>query len=75
MAAVRECYDDTVELAQAFIAAAPDRAIWATDWPHILYRGKVPNDADLIELLFRFAPDADARQKILVDNPAKLFGF
>ena len=68
-------YDDTVELAQAFIAAAPDRAIWATDWPHILYRGKVPNDADLIELLFRFAPDADARQKILVDNPATLFGF
>jgi len=68
-------YDDTVELAQAFLAAAPDRAIWATDWPHILYRGEVPNDADLIELFFRFAPDADARQKILVDNPATLFGF
>jgi len=68
-------YDDTVALAQAFIDAAQERAIWATDWPHIRYRGRVPNDAELVELLFRYVPDAHVRQKVLVDNPARLFGF
>ena len=68
-------FEDTVPLAQAYIAANPDRAIWASDWPHILYRGTVPNDAELIELMFRFAPDPATRQKILVDNPALLFRF
>lgn len=69
-------YDDTIGLAQAFIRAAPERAIWATDWPHVLYRKKtVPNDAELIELLFRYAPEEALRQKILVDSPAALFGF
>ena len=68
-------YDDTVALAQAFIDAAQERAIWATDWPHIRYRGRVPNDAELVELLFRYVPDAHVRQRVLVENPARLFGF
>lgn len=69
-------WDDMVDIAQAFIAAAPNRAIWATDWPHILYKAQVvPNDAELVELLYRYAPDPSVRHKILVDNPAELFGF
>ncbi len=68
-------FEDTVALAQAYIAANPERAIWATDWPHILYRGTVPNDAELIELMFKFAPDPAIRRKILVDNPGQLFRF
>jgi hypothetical protein len=34
-----------------------------------------PNEGDLLELLYRFAPDLATRKKILVDNPAQLFGF
>ena len=49
--------------------------IWGTDWPHVLYDGAMPNDADLVELFFRCAPDPALRQQILVNNPAVLFGY
>lgn len=68
-------WDDAVPIAQSFIATAPDRIIWGTDWPHVNYSKPVPNDADLFELLFRYAPDPVLRRKILVDNPARLYGF
>jgi len=63
--------------AQAVIAAAPDRVIWGTDWPHSnnFLPGHTPNDGDLVDLLAAFAPDAAVRQKILVDNPARLYDF
>ena len=69
-------WNDSLPFARAFIDAAPDRVIWGSDWPHSIYQGTtVPNDADLLELLYRFAPDPATRQKILVDNPARFFGF
>lgn len=68
-------WDDSIAFARAFVAAAPDRTIWATDWPHVRFRRKMPNDADLLEMLYRYVPDAAARRKILVDNPARLYGF
>jgi predicted TIM-barrel fold metal-dependent hydrolase len=68
-------WDDAIPHAQAYIAAAPDRCIWATDWPHPLHTGKVPNDAELLELFYRYTSDGTLRRKILVDNPAVLFGF
>lgn len=68
-------YDDTIEFVQSLIATRPDRMIWGTDWPHVLYDGVMPNDADLVELFFRYAPDPAVRQQILVNNPAVLFGF
>lgn len=68
-------WDDIVPVAQAYIEAAPDRVIWASDWPHPLSTEKTPNDADLLELLYHYAPDEGQRKKILVDNPAALFGF
>jgi predicted TIM-barrel fold metal-dependent hydrolase len=68
-------WDGSVAIAQAFIEAAPDRMIWATDWPHNEYRKAVPNDADLLEVLYRYAPDESDRQRILVDNPARLYDF
>src|SRR5262249_9796193 len=67
-------WDDALPFAQRFLAAAPDRAIWGTDWPHTHYQGKMPNDADLLELLYRFAPDAKTQTDILVRNPTRLFG-
>lgn len=68
-------WDDAVPLAQAYIQAAPDRVVWSTDWPHPVSTRQPPNDGDLLELFYRYAPDADTRRRVLVDNPAALFGF
>ncbi|MES2183737.1 MAG: amidohydrolase family protein [Pseudomonadota bacterium] len=68
-------WDDVVPLAQRFIAAAPDRCVWGSDWPHPVSTQAPPNEGALLELLYRFAPDAPTLQKILVDNPARFFGF
>ncbi|HZV93163.1 MAG TPA: amidohydrolase family protein, partial [Caldimonas sp.] len=68
-------WDDVVPLAQRLIAAAPDRCVWGSDWPHPVSTKQPPNEGELLELLYRFAPDPATRQKILVDNPARFFGF
>jgi 2-pyrone-4,6-dicarboxylate lactonase len=60
-------------LAKAVIDAAPDRVIWGSDWPHIPEGGK--DTGELLNLLAEWAPDAAAIRRILVDNPAKLYGF
>jgi 2-pyrone-4,6-dicarboxylate lactonase len=76
----KEPWDPSVPFGKAFYEAAPDRSLWATDWPHIGYitaRPPVPppSDAAGLGLLYRYLPDAAARRKVLVDNPARLFGF
>jgi 2-pyrone-4,6-dicarboxylate lactonase len=68
-------WDDVVPIARAYIEAAPDRCVWASDWPHPVSLVQPPNDAELLELLYRYAPDEATLQKILVTNPAELFGF
>ncbi len=68
-------FDDVVPFAGALIEAAPDRVLWGTDWPHPNIVGQMPNDGDLTELLLSYAPDEALRRKILVDNPARLYGF
>jgi predicted TIM-barrel fold metal-dependent hydrolase len=66
-------FADAIPFAQRLIAAAPDRVLWGTDWPHPNVRWE-PDEADLVDLLPRFA-DAVALQRVLVDNPARLYGF
>jgi len=68
---------EVIPYAQAVIAAAPDRIIWGTDWPHSnnFAPGHTPNDGDLLDLLAAFAPDDTTRKALLVDNPARLYGF
>lgn len=70
-------YRDIVPFAQVLIEAAPDRLVWGTDWPHVnMDRDTpMPNDGDLCDQLTAWAPDAETRKKILVDNPARLYGF
>jgi len=68
-------YTDAVPFAQACIEAAPDRVLWGTDWPHPNINGLMPNDGDLMNLLAQYAPDEAQRNRILVDNPARLYGF
>jgi predicted TIM-barrel fold metal-dependent hydrolase len=65
-------YDDVVPYARALVAAAPDRILWGTDWPHPNVR-QMPDDGDLLDLLADFAPDPATRDRILVDNPARLY--
>ena len=71
----RPPYPGVTPFAQALIEAGPDRVVWGTDWPHVVFDGFMPNDADLLDLLAVWAPDAALRKKILVGNPAKLYGF
>jgi len=68
-------YDDVGRLAKALVKAAPDRVIWASNWPHPSSGFVGPDDADMLDLLLDWAPDDTARRKILVDNPARLYGF
>jgi len=66
-------FADAIPFAQRLIEAAPGRVLWGTDWPHPNVRWE-PDEADLVDLLPSFA-GAAARHKVLVDNPARLYGF
>ena len=68
-------YDDITPFARALVAAAPDQLVFGTDWPHVMMEGEMPNTGALIEQLAVWVPDEAARKKILVDNPARLYGF
>jgi predicted TIM-barrel fold metal-dependent hydrolase len=80
-------YPDVVPLAQALIAANPERIVWGTDWPHpdaVTRPGRKPTDVNpplpiddtrLLNQLRVWAPDPTVRRRILVDNPAELYGF
>lgn len=61
-------------LARALVAAAPERMVWGTNWPHP-NATTIPDDSALLDLLADWAPDAAQRRAILVDNPARLYGF
>lgn len=67
-------YSDVTRVAQAYVKAAPERMLWGSDWPHPGEK-ETPNDALLLDLLSEWAPDEGTRNRILVDNPAKLYGF
>jgi D-galactarolactone isomerase len=68
-------YADVGVLASALIKAAPERMVWATNWPHPGQQAKNPDEAVLLDTLRRWGADDAVRRKILVDNPAKLYGF
>lgn len=50
-------YPDLVPFAQALVAAAPDRIVWGSDWPHAMFKGAMPNTTDLLDLLLNWVPD------------------
>lgn len=67
-------FADADALARALIAAAPDRLIWGSDYPHLSFADRV-GTIELFNLLARWAPDESTRARILVENPQRLFGF
>jgi len=66
---------ETVPLARALLAAAPDRCVWGSDWPHVSHWGAMMNVGDLLDLLADWAPDEAVRHRVLVENPHRLYGF
>jgi predicted TIM-barrel fold metal-dependent hydrolase len=68
-------FTDALPFARALIEAAPDRVLWGTDWPHPNVGKHMPNDGDLVDLFPLMAPDPELQVRILVDNPARLYGF
>jgi 2-pyrone-4,6-dicarboxylate lactonase len=67
-------FADAAPLARALIAAAPERVIWGSDYPHLSFADKVHTDA-LFALLGKWAPEESGRRAILARNPSRLFGF
>ena len=68
-------YPETIPLTHALVDACPDRLLWGSDWPHANHWGRMPNSTDLFDLLLEWVPDEAVRTRILVDNPARLYGF
>jgi predicted TIM-barrel fold metal-dependent hydrolase len=71
-------YADTVKVGKAYVEFAPERMVWGSDWPHpsIFSAHKPwPDDAKMLDLLAEQAPDESLRHRILVTNPAILYGF
>lgn len=68
-------YEDAAALARRLAEHAPDRVVWGTDFPHPNISGEMPDDGVLVDLIERIAPAEADRRRILVGNPARLFGF
>ena len=68
-------YRDTIPIARALHEVAPDRCVWGSDWPHVANWKYMPNVGELLDLLADWVPDDAARRRVLVDNPARLYGF
>lgn len=68
-------YPDLKPFVEQLVAARPDRVVWASDWPHVFIKTPMPNTTDLLDTLADWVPDEATRNRILVDNPAALYGF
>ena len=67
-------FADVAPFARALIETVPDQLIWGSDYPHLSFHDKV-GTIGLYNKLGEWAPDPAARERILADNPARLFGF
>jgi len=69
-------YEDVGRLAKALVKKAPERMLWASNWPHpSVPKEQRPSDEDLLDLMLEWAPNEGDRRRMLVDNPAELYGF
>jgi len=66
-------YDDVVPFARQIVEAFPDRVLWGTDWPHPNLKSHMPDDGRLVDFVPRIATTAALQQKLLVDNPMRLY--
>ena len=68
-------YPDARPFHEALVSANPERLVWGGDWPHPRVEGEMPDAGHLLDLFYEWTPDAATRHRILVDNPARLYGF
>lgn len=68
-------YDDARPFHEALVRANPERLVWGSDWPHPRMDAEMPDAGRLFDLLCEWTPDVTTRRRILVDNPAQLYGF
>lgn len=68
-------YPDARPFHEALVKANPEQVVWGSDWPHPRLTQEMPDDGHLLDLFNAWTPDAALRRKILVDNPARLYGF
>jgi len=66
-------YEDVLPFAKRLVGTFPDRVLWGTDWPHPNLKGYMPDDGKLLDYVPRIAPTAALQQKLLVDNPNRLY--
>ena len=69
----RNAYVDVVPFARRVVTEFPDRVLWGTDWPHPNLTDHMPDDGLLVDHVPRIAVTAEQRQKLLVDNPMRLY--
>lgn len=68
-------FADALPIMRSLADHAPERVLWGSDWPHVNLNGPMPDDGDLTDLIERVVPDEARRTLLLVDNPARFFGF
>ena len=66
-------YDDVVPFARRVVEEFPDRVLWGTDWPHPNMKSHMPDDGQLVDFIPKIAPTRELQQKLLVDNPMRLY--
>ena len=69
----RNAYRDVVPFARKVVESFPDRVLWGTDWPHPNLKGHMPDDGLLVDFIPHIAPTRELQQKLLVDNPNRLY--
>lgn len=66
-------YSDVDNIAKALIESVTDRVLWGTDWPHPNMKSHMPDDGQLVDRIMQIANTEELRQKILIDNPTRLY--
>jgi predicted TIM-barrel fold metal-dependent hydrolase len=68
-------YDDVAPFHARLVAANPERLLWGSDWPHVHLRVDMPDTGHLVDVFDEWTGDEKLRHRILVENPAALYGF
>ena len=66
-------YDDVIPYARTIVESFPDRVLWGTDWPHPNVKPLMPDDGVLVDVIPKIATTAALQQKLLVDNPMRVY--
>ena len=69
----QNAYADVVPFAKRLVDTFPDRVLWGTDWPHPNLKDHMPDDGSLVDFIPQIATTPELQQKLLVDNPTRLY--